>query len=73
MVKPISIFVDTHGTIKEGFTDKDLEKLVADNFDLRPGYIIKDLELKRPIFRKICLYNHFMPKEEATWEIIKKF
>lgn len=36
-------------------------KLIVDNFDLRPGVIMKDLLLKRPIYRKICLYNHFMP------------
>lgn len=42
-------------------TDKDLMNLILNNFDLRPGVIIKDLLLKRPIYRKICLYNHFMP------------
>jgi len=37
---PISIFVDSHGTVKDGFTDKELGVLIADNFDLRPGIII---------------------------------
>ena len=43
------------------------------NFDLRPGIIIKDLKLKRPIYRKVCLYNHFMPCIESLWENPKKF
>lgn len=70
---PISVHVDTHGTIKEGMCESDLVKLVLKNFDLRPGRIIKDLDLKRPIYRQICLYNHFMPSQYAKWEIPKKF
>ena len=61
MSNPISVYVDTHGTIKDGMTDGDLMELIVKNFDLRPGVIMKDLLLKRPIYRKICLYNHFMP------------
>ncbi len=70
---PISIFVDSFGTVKKNLTDIDLEGLIAKNFDLRPGIIIRDLELKRPIYKNICLYNHFMPSKFATWEIPKKF
>ena len=44
-----------------------------ENFDLRPGVIIKELDLRKPIYKKICLYNHFMPSEFAKWEIPKKF
>lgn len=73
IAKPISIFVNTLGTVKTGMSDRDLEGLIADNFDLRPGIIIRDLKLKRPIFAKTCLYNHFMPKEDALWEVPKKF
>lgn len=43
--KPISVFVDTHGTVKKGLSDEDLMKLIIDNFDLRPGVIMKDLLL----------------------------
>jgi len=43
IVKPISIFVNSHGTAKKGFSDRDLEKLISQNFDLRPGMIIRDL------------------------------
>jgi S-adenosylmethionine synthetase len=70
---PISIFIDSHGTVKEGFTDRDLEGLVAENFDLRPGILIRDLKLRNPIYRNICLYNHFMPSKYALWEVPKKF
>lgn len=73
LAKPINIFVDTHGTVKEGMDDRDLEKLVSVNFDLRPGIIIRDLKLRNPIYRNICLYNHFMPNEHALWETPKKF
>ena len=70
---PISVFVDSHGTVKKGLTDNDLTELVFKNFDLRPGCIIKELDLRRSIYRKVCVYNHFMPKDEATWEIPKIF
>jgi S-adenosylmethionine synthetase len=70
---PISVFVDTHGTVLKGLTDNDLVELVFKHFDLRPGMIIKHLNLRRPIYRRICVYNHFMPKDDATWEIPKIF
>jgi len=41
--EPLSIFADTYGTVKEGFTDYDLRNIILRNFDLRPGYIIKNL------------------------------
>lgn len=43
--KPISVFVDTHGTVKKGLSDVDLMKLIVEHFDLRPGVIMKDLML----------------------------
>lgn len=70
---PISVFIDSHGTVKKGLTDSELVQLVLSNFDLRPGVLIRDLKLRRPIYRKICVYNHFMPKDDATWEIPKIF
>jgi len=47
---PLSIHVDSYGTVKEGLTDYDLESIVENNFSFRPGHIIKELDLKRPIF-----------------------
>ncbi len=70
---PIGINVDTFGSAKEGFNDQQLVELVKKNFDLRPGMIIKNLDLKRPIYSKICDFNHFMPSPYATWEKVVKF
>lgn len=70
---PISVFIDSHGTVNKGLSDTDLVEIVLKNFDLRPGMIIKELNLRRPIYSQICVYNHFMPKDDATWEIPKIF
>lgn len=70
---PIGVNVDTFGSVKEGFNDQLLVELVKKNFDLRPGMIIKNLDLKKPIYSKICDYNHFMPSQFATWEKVVKF
>lgn len=48
--EPVSIYVDSYGTAAEGETDETLIKIVKKNFDLRPGMIIKDFDLRRPIF-----------------------
>jgi S-adenosylmethionine synthetase len=61
---PLSVFVDSYGTVKEGMTDSDLTKVVNDNFDLRPGCIIRDLNLRRPILRKTAAYGHFGREDE---------
>ena len=68
---PISVFVDSMGTVKNGLKDSDLSEIVLKNFDLRPGMLMKSLELRRPIYRATCLMNHFMPKENSLWEIPK--
>jgi S-adenosylmethionine synthetase len=73
MAHPIELTVDTFGTVKEGFNDQQLVELVLANFDLRPGVIIQQLDLTRPIFSEICVYNHFMPSAHATWERVVKF
>jgi S-adenosylmethionine synthetase len=66
---PLSVFCDSYGTVKEGMTDIELTEVVKKNFDLRPGCIVRDLELKRPIFRKTAAYGHFGRAEpEFTWE-----
>merc|ERR1712086_773971 len=70
---PLSVFVDTYETVKEGMTDADLTKVVEKNFDLRPGGIIRDLNLRRPIFRKTAAYGHFGREDpDFTWEKPKK-
>ena len=70
--EPLSVFVDSYGTVKEGFTDRILSEIVIKNFDLRPGVIIKELELKKPIFAKTACGGHFGRKdEEFKWEVPK--
>ena len=47
---PLSIHIDSYGTVKEGLTDEDLVRITTKNFNFRPGHIIKELDLKRPIY-----------------------
>jgi S-adenosylmethionine synthetase len=69
---PLSVHVDTYGTVVEGKTDRDLYTLVVNNFNLKPGVIIKDLALKRPIYKKTAAYGHFGRNEvEFLWETPK--
>jgi len=65
--EPLSIFVDTYGTGKK--TDAEILKIVKDNFDLRPGCLIRDLKLKRPIYEKTAYFGHFGRNDpDFTWE-----
>jgi S-adenosylmethionine synthetase len=69
VAKPLSIFVDSYGTALDGRTDADLLKVVESNFDLRPGCIIRDLNLLRPIYSKTSCYSHFgRDDKDFTWE-----
>ncbi|MEX0817129.1 MAG: methionine adenosyltransferase domain-containing protein, partial [Gaiellales bacterium] len=64
---PISIQVDGFGT--ERIPLARLEELVREHFDLRPGAIIRDLDLMRPIYTKTAAYGHFgRPDHDFTWE-----
>jgi len=64
---PLSIFVDSYGTGVR--SDAELEELIKRNFDLRPGCIIRDLKLTRPIFLKTACYGHFGRNDpDFTWE-----
>jgi len=70
---PLSVFVDSYGTVKEGFDDKKLAEIVIKNFNLRPGLIIRDLELKKPIFAKTAAGGHFgRENQDFKWEIPKE-
>merc|ERR1712176_942340 len=69
---PLSVFVDSYGTVTQGKTDADLTAVVNKNFDLRPGCIIRDLNLRRPCFRKTAAYGHFGRDDpDFTWEAAK--
>ena len=72
---PISLHVDTFGSgsCLSGKNDSDLVEIVKSNFDLRPGCIIRDLELMRPIMFQATKLGHFTPPlQQCAWEIPKK-
>ena len=64
---PVSVMVETFGTGK--VSDERLEKAVRKVFDLRPSAIIRDLDLRKPIYRQLAAYGH-MGREDlgVTWE-----
>ncbi len=67
VAKPVSVFVETFGTAK--ISEERIQELIEANFDLRPAAIIRDLELRRPIFRKTAAYGHFGRTDvEFPWE-----
>ena len=67
MARPVSVMVDTFGT--ECVPVADIERAIGEVFDLRPGAIIDDLDLRRPIYRKTAAYGHFGRElPEFTWE-----
>ena len=71
MAQPVSIMVDTFGT--ESVPVADIERAVSEVFDLRPGAIIDELNLRRPIYRKTAAYGHFGRElPEFTWEATDK-
>ena len=67
VVKPVSVRVDTFGT--GAVPDAELERLVQRSFDLSPLGIIKELNLRRPLFRPVASYGHFgRPDLDLPWE-----
>ncbi|XP_025091136.1 LOW QUALITY PROTEIN: S-adenosylmethionine synthase-like [Pomacea canaliculata] len=69
IAEPLSITVFSYGTSKK--SEKELLQIVKNNFDLRPGRIVKDLNLRHPIYQKTACYGHF-GRNDFTWEIPKK-
>ena len=67
VAEPVSVLVDTHGTGR--LPDETISEIVCKVFDFRPASIIKDLDLRRPVYRKTAAYGHF-GREDAdfTWE-----
>ena len=71
VAKPVSIEVDTFGTGK--ISDQDIVNIVEKVFDLRPGAIIRELELRRPIYRQTAAYGHFGRNDlNLPWEQLNK-
>lgn len=69
VAEPLSITVFDYGTSK--LSQKDLLKVVKTNFDLRPGKIVKELNLRQPIYQKTSSYGHF-GREGFSWEVPKE-
>jgi len=59
VAKPLSLFVETYGTEKEGLTAKLITDVVKINFDARPGALARDLNLREPKYNKTAAYCHF--------------
>lgn len=70
--EPVSIHVDTKG--KKSVGARELERIILEEFDLRPGAIIKNLDLKKPRYAKTSAYGHFgrNPNGLFTWEKLDK-
>ncbi|XP_018411432.1 PREDICTED: S-adenosylmethionine synthase [Nanorana parkeri] len=66
---PLSVSLFTYGTSEK--TEKELLDIVNKNFDLRPGVIVRDLDLKRPIYQNTACYGHF-GREDFPWEVPKE-
>jgi len=69
MAQPMSILVETFGTAKED--PAKIEAAVRSTFDLRPGAIVRDLDLKRPIYKDSAAYGHF-GRDQFPWEELSR-
>ncbi|MDI9460234.1 methionine adenosyltransferase [Candidatus Darwinibacter acetoxidans] len=71
VANPVSLFVDTFGT--GVIPDAEIERAIRENFDLRPAAIIRDLDLRRPIYRQVAAYGHFGRLDlDLPWERVDK-
>ena len=67
VAEPVSLHIETFGTNK--IPVEKIEALVRKHFDLRPGAIIRDLDLLRPIYRQVAAYGHFGREDlDLPWE-----
>jgi len=70
LAHPMSLFVNSYGTGKK--SDAELLEIIKANFDLRPGKIINELNLRRPIYKKTAAFGHFGRADpDFTWETPK--
>ena len=71
VARPLSLMVETFGTGR--VSDERIVELIHDHFDMRPAAIIRDLKLRRPIYRATASYGHFGRDDiDAPWEIVDK-
>jgi len=70
VAQPLSIFVDTYGTGSR--PDSEILEIIRQKFDLRPGALIRDLDLLRPRYAKTACYGHFGRNDpDFTWETVR--
>ncbi|HAZ37839.1 MAG TPA: methionine adenosyltransferase, partial [Clostridiaceae bacterium] len=71
VARPVSIDVDTFGTGK--IEDEKIVNIIKKVFDLRPAAIIRDLDLRKPIYKQVAAYGHFgRPDLDLSWERLNK-
>jgi len=71
IAKPLSVYVNSYGTGVK--SDEELLQIINKNFDMRPGVIMRELNLRRPIYRKTASFGHFGRAEtDFEWEKPKK-
>jgi len=75
--EPLSVHVDSYGSVKDGRSDADLMDIIKANFDLRAGMLVIELDLKKPKYKKTAAYGHFgnaarQEDPDFTWETPKK-
>ncbi len=71
VAQPVSILVNTYGTGK--VSDEEITEIVQKNFDLRPAAIIKNFDLRRPIYKQVAAYGHFGRTDlDLPWERLDK-
>ncbi|KAK8138487.1 putative methionine adenosyltransferase ETH-1 [Apiospora sp. TS-2023a] len=66
IAEPCSVYVDSYGTSDK--SAQELIDIVRANFDMRPGVIVKQLDLARPIYYQTAKFGHFGTNQEFTWE-----
>ena len=71
VAEPTSIMINSYGTSK--FSDKEISKMIYDNFELTPKQIINCLDLRRPIYKQTASYGHFGRNDlDLPWERLDK-
>lgn len=70
VAEPVSVYVDTFGTAREGLTDEMIAAKIKELFDLRPGAIEKALKLREPIYRETAAYGHM---GRTPRKVVKRF
>merc|ERR1711935_894482 len=73
VAEPLSVFVDSYGSVTGGRTDADLMDIITKNFDLRAGMLVIELDMKKPKYKKTACYGHFGnaacgDDADFTWE-----